>query len=65
VANTVMVAIVANPVPMMLRFSGAERTSEEGESEDREQCALHLKISNQGDRCEFVAAHHPMRSKAA
>jgi hypothetical protein len=45
VANTVMVAIVANTVTMMLRFSGAERTSKKGESEEREQCTLHLKNS--------------------
>ena len=36
--------IVANAMTMVLRFSGAEGSSEKGESEEREQSALHLKI---------------------
>jgi hypothetical protein len=38
------VAIVADAMTMVLRFSCAERSSEKGESEEREQSALHLKI---------------------
>jgi hypothetical protein len=36
--------IVADAMTMMLCFSGAEGTSKKGESEEREQRALHLKI---------------------
>ncbi|WP_044176286.1 hypothetical protein [Granulicella mallensis] len=44
-ANTVAVVKMANTVTMMLRFGCAEGASEKDESEEREQCTLHLKNS--------------------
>jgi hypothetical protein len=37
---TVMMTVVAVTVTM-LSFGGAERTGQQGKSEEREQCALH------------------------
>jgi hypothetical protein len=50
VAVTMMVAVIAVTMARMLSISGTERTSEQDKGEEREQCALHRKISNQADK---------------